>query len=95
MTVVAVALAVVLVGTAYVWPFVPLVVYPMRRWRGFWAALYCGALGAVCAVEFRDLHYMVGDFFEISVAASLLRAIVEVSGLAEPVRDRRREPRAG
>jgi hypothetical protein len=46
-------------------------------------------------VEFRDLHYMVGDFFEISVAASLLRAIVEVSGLAEPVRDRRREPRAG
>jgi hypothetical protein len=93
-TVIAVALAAVLLATSYAWPLVPLVVYPMNRWRGFWAALYCGALGAVGAVEFRDLHYMVGDFFEISVAVSLLRAIVEASGLAEPVRNRRRESRA-
>jgi hypothetical protein len=93
-TVIVVALAVALMATSYVWPFVPLVIYPMRRWRGFWAALYCGALGAVCAVEFRDFHYMVGDFFEISVAVSVLRAIVEASGLAEPARRKRQESRA-
>jgi hypothetical protein len=92
--VIVVGLAVLLVATSYVWPLVPLVVYPMNRWRGFWAALYCGALGAVCTVEFRDTHYMVGDFFEISVAVSALRAIVEASGLAEPLRSRRRGSRA-
>ncbi|MEV7891690.1 hypothetical protein ACWD3I_38535 [Streptomyces sp. NPDC002817] len=93
MTVVVVALAAALLATSYVWPFVPLVIYPMRRWRGFWAALYCGAVGAVCAVVFRDLRYMVGDFFELSVVFALLRAIVEVAGLAEPARRKRRESR--
>ncbi|MGW1745987.1 hypothetical protein ACWCRD_10320 [Streptomyces sp. NPDC002092] len=94
MTVMVVALAVALLATSYVWPFVPLVIYPMRRWRGFWAALYCAALGAVCAVEFRDYRYMVGDFFELSVALALLRAIVEAAGLVEPARRKRRESRA-
>ncbi|MEV6762873.1 hypothetical protein AB0N16_20060 [Streptomyces sp. NPDC051105] len=94
MTVIVVALAAVLGAVAYGWPLVPLVVYPMRRWRGFWAALYCGVLGAVGAVEFRDLHYMVGDFFEASVITSSLRALVEATGLAERARRRRRESRA-
>ncbi|MEU2623225.1 hypothetical protein ABZ642_34840 [Streptomyces sp. NPDC007157] len=91
MTVIVVALAVALGAVAYVWPLLPLVVYPMRRWRGFWAALYCGALGAVGSVAFRDLHHMVGDFFEASVATSAFRALVEAAGLVEPFRSRWRE----
>ncbi|SNX63345.1 hypothetical protein SAMN06272735_5153 [Streptomyces sp. TLI_55] len=93
MTVIVVALAVALLATAYVWPLVPLVIYPMRRWRGFWAALYSAAIGAVCAVVFRDLRYMVGDFFELSVVLALLRATVEAAGLAEPARRKHREAR--
>lgn len=89
MTAIVVVLAVVLVATSYAWPLVSLAVYPMRRWRGFWAALYCGTLGAVGAVEFRGLRYGVGTFFAVSVLTSALRVLVEVSGIAEPARRRR------
>ncbi|MGW2556983.1 hypothetical protein [Streptomyces sp. NPDC001635] len=91
MTVFIVALAWVLLATSYVWPFVPLIVYPMRRWRGLWAALYCGAIGLLCAVEFRDLHYLVGDFFKASVITSIVRVVVEVSGIGELARTRWKE----
>ncbi|WP_406172736.1 hypothetical protein [Streptomyces sp. NBC_00996] len=67
----------------------------MRRWRGFWAALYCGALGLICAIEFRDFHYMIGDFFKASVVTAVARAMVEVCGLAEPLRRRRERASQG
>jgi len=44
-------------------------------------------------VVFRDLRYMVGDFFELSVVLALLRVTVEMAGLAEPARRKRREAR--
>ncbi|WP_405784439.1 hypothetical protein [Streptomyces sp. NBC_00859] len=93
MTVISLALALAIIVTSYVWPIVPLIVYPMRRRRGLLAALYCGALGLVCAVEFRDFHYMVGDFFKASVFTAVTRVVVEITGVAEPARRSREAAR--
>ncbi|MEW1675381.1 hypothetical protein AB0O47_19345 [Streptomyces noursei] len=92
MTVVAAGIAALFVAAGLVWPLVPLVVYPFRRWRGMWAAVYCGITGALFGyVLFRYTHHVGVTFFQISVFTSAARVAVEVTGVAERLRQRRKK----
>ncbi|MFF0159946.1 hypothetical protein ACFYRY_20785 [Streptomyces sp. NPDC005263] len=81
-----VALTVVFMGCVYAWPVLPLVVYPLNRRRGFWAALYCCAIAVFFGMEFRYSKFMIGTFFEIAVYTSAARAVAEASGVLEKPR---------
>ena len=86
---------VLFMGCVYAWPVVPLVAYPLNRWRGFWAALYCCTVAVLFAVEFRFSRFMLGTFFEMAVYTSAARAIAEATGVLDRPREvwRRRHAR--
>ncbi|MEK2479540.1 hypothetical protein [Streptomyces noursei] len=81
--------AALFVAVAFTWPIVPLMAYPRRRWRGMWAAVYCGVAGFVMGyVIFRYNHHMVGTFFQASVYTSVVRIVIELTGGVERLRRR-------
>ncbi|WP_330338042.1 hypothetical protein [Streptomyces sp. NBC_00557] len=91
-----ITLSVVFLGAAYAWPVIPLLVYPLNRRRGFWAALYCCAAAVFFGTAFRYTdRFMVSDFFEAAVYTSAVRAIAEATGVLDKPRhtwrSRRRE----
>lgn len=71
---------------AYAWPVIPLVVYPMNRWRGLWAALYCCAVGVFFGSGSFFSGFHVAEFFEVAVFTSVVRAFAEAAGLLEKPR---------
>ncbi|MFI6464470.1 hypothetical protein [Streptomyces sp. NPDC050528] len=87
MKILIITLSVAFLCAAYVWPFVPLVVYPMNRWLGLWAALYCCAAGVFFGMGSGFSHYNIGAFFEAAVFTSVVRAVAEAAGLLEKPRD--------
>ncbi|MEV6289147.1 hypothetical protein AB0M41_01655 [Streptomyces sp. NPDC051896] len=93
-----IALSVVFLCAAYAWPVIPLLVYPLNRRRGFWAALYCCAAAVFFGITFRYTNrFMVNDLFEAAVYTSAVRAIAEATGMLEKPRHawRKRRLRAG
>ncbi|AIA07795.1 hypothetical protein DC74_7373 [Streptomyces noursei] len=89
MTVIAEVIAALFVAVGFAWPLVPLVVYPFRRWRGMWAAVYCGVTGFFFGyVLFRYTHFVGVAFFQVSVFTSVVRFAFEVTGVAERLRQR-------
>lgn len=87
MEILIVALSVAFLCAAYAWPFIPFVIYPMNRWRGFWAALYCCAVGVFLGTWSGYSHYNIGAFFEAAVFTSVVRAIAEATGILEKPRN--------
>ncbi|WP_329249273.1 hypothetical protein OG223_17945 [Streptomyces sp. NBC_01478] len=87
-------LSVAFLCTAYAWPVIPLIVYPMNRRRGFWAALYCCAVGAFFGIGSMYSHFYVGAFFEAAVFTSAVRAAAEAAGILEKPRGAWRKRRA-
>ncbi|UQA95699.1 hypothetical protein [Streptomyces halobius] len=90
MTIIATGIAALFMAVGFAWPFLPLVVYPFNRWRGMWAAVYCGITGFIAGyVIFRYSHHMTGTFFQASVYTSAARIAVELTGAMERFRRRR------
>ncbi|MFE0508849.1 hypothetical protein [Streptomyces sp. NPDC058964] len=81
------SLSVAFLCTAYVWPAAPLLIYPMNRRLGFWAALYCCAVGVFFGIEPYYLHFNIGAFFEAVIFTSVVRAIAEAIGVLEKPRN--------
>ncbi|GAA3830018.1 hypothetical protein GCM10022403_074060 [Streptomyces coacervatus] len=89
-----IAVSIAFLCAAYAWPVIPLLVYPLNRRRGFWAALYCCAVAVFFGLGFRYTNrFMVSDFFEAAVYTSAVRAIAEATGILEKPRQiwRKRE----
>ncbi|MER5404213.1 hypothetical protein [Streptomyces sp. NPDC002769] len=81
------ALAVAFLCTAYAWPVIPLLIYPMNRRRGFWAALYCCAVGVLFGIGGQYAHFNIGAFFEAAIFTSVVRATAEAAGILEKPRN--------
>ncbi|MFY4721043.1 hypothetical protein CQW39_29010 [Streptomyces griseofuscus] len=83
---VIITLTVAFLCTAYLWPIVPLIIYPLNRRRGFLAALYCCAVGVFFGIGPHYSHFNIGAFYEAAVFTSAARLIAESAGLLEKPR---------
>ncbi|WP_369392384.1 hypothetical protein AB5J72_35960 [Streptomyces sp. CG1] len=82
-----IGLSVAFLCIAYAWPVIPLFIYPMSRRRGFWAALYCCAVGVFFGIGLGYSHFDTGAFFEAAIFTSVVRAIAEAAGILEKLRN--------
>ncbi|MFF2994668.1 hypothetical protein ACFVTC_08815 [Streptomyces sp. NPDC057950] len=83
MKILIVALTVTFLCTAYAWPVIALLIYPMNRRRGFWAALYCCVVGVFFGTGPQYSHFNTGEFFGAAIFTSAARAAAEAAGILE------------
>ncbi|MEU0969662.1 hypothetical protein ABZ357_31240 [Streptomyces sp. NPDC005917] len=87
MKILIITLSTVFLCAAYAWPAIPLLIYPMNRRRGLWAALYCCAVGVFFGIGPHYSHFNIGAFFEAAILTSFVRVIAEAAGILEKPRN--------